>query len=171
VLKVADGSFSRGVVKLETREALDEALDRMLDSSQLVLAQGFLRSEFDWRIGVLDRRPLYACRYHMARGDWRIATTDASGQRRYGRVEAVPLSEAPEGAVAVATRAAGLVGDGLYGVDVKPVGERFLVIEINDNPNLEAGCEDAVLGSELYAAIMRHFLVRLEARGAERSAP
>ena len=34
------------------------------------------------------------------------------------------------------------------------------------DPNLDAGCEDAVLRDELYLAIMRHFRVRLDARGA-----
>ncbi|UCE84724.1 MAG: RimK family protein [Deltaproteobacteria bacterium] len=168
VLKVADGAFSRGIVKIESAAQLDEELSRLLAHAQLLLAQRWVPSDFDWRIGVLDRRPLYACRYHMARGDWRIATTTRTGHRRYGRVEALPLEEVPEGVVALAARAAGLIGDGLYGVDVKEVDGRPLVIEINDNPNIDAGYEDAVLGEALYREIMRHFLTRLEARGVGR---
>jgi glutathione synthase/RimK-type ligase-like ATP-grasp enzyme len=101
----------------------------------------------------------------MARGDWRIATTDPSGRRRYGRVEALAFEAVPTAVVELAERAAGLIGDGLYGVDLKEVDGRPLVIEINDNPNLDAGFEDAVLGDELYLAVMRYFLARLEARG------
>jgi glutathione synthase/RimK-type ligase-like ATP-grasp enzyme len=51
-------------------------------------------------------------------------------------------------------------------VDLKVVDDRAMVIEINDNPNLDAGCEDAVIRDELYLAIMRHFRARLDARGA-----
>jgi glutathione synthase/RimK-type ligase-like ATP-grasp enzyme len=165
VLKAPDGAFSQGVVRADTSDALREHVERMLGDSDLVIAQRFVPSPYDWRIGILGRDPLFACRYHMAEGDWRIAATDPRGRRRYGRVEAVPLAEAPPEAVALATRAAGLIGDGFYGVDVKPAGGRFLVMEVNDNPNVDSGCEDAVLGDELYLAVMRHFLARLEARG------
>jgi len=166
VLKQPDGSFSRGVVKVEGAEDLPALLEPLLADSELVLAQRFVASEFDWRIGVLGGRALYACRYHMPRGEWRIASTDAQGRRRYGRVEALALEAAPDGVVALAERAARLIGDGLYGVDLKVVDARPMVIEINDNPNLDAGCEDAVLRDELYLAIMRHFRVKLDARGA-----
>ena len=65
----------------------------------------------------------------------------------------------------LAPMGARLIGDGLYGVDLKVVDGRALLIEVNDNPNLDAGCEDAVLKDDLYLAIMRHFRARLDARG------
>jgi hypothetical protein len=40
------------------------------------------------------------------------------------------------------------------------------VIEVNDNPNIDAGCEDGVLGEALYLSIMRWFRERLDARGS-----
>jgi glutathione synthase/RimK-type ligase-like ATP-grasp enzyme len=166
VLKQPDGSFSRGVVKVESAEELPARLAPLLADSELVLAQRFVASEYDWRIGVLGGKALYACRYHMPRGDWRIASTDAQGRRRYGRVEALALDAVPNGVVELAERAARLIGDGLYGVDLKLVDGRAMVIEINDNPTLEAGCEDTVIRDELYLAIMRHFRARLDARGA-----
>jgi glutathione synthase/RimK-type ligase-like ATP-grasp enzyme len=75
------------------------------------------------------------------------------------------LAEAPTGAVEVAVKAANLIGDGLYGVDVKQSGDRFLVMEVNDNPNLEAGYEDGALKDELYDFVMKSFLRRLEQQG------
>ena len=63
-------------------------------------------------------------------------------------------------------RAARLIGDGLYGVDVKEFAGRFLVIEVNDNPNIESGYEDAVIGDRLYRAVMSWFRRRLDARGS-----
>ena len=62
--------------------------------------------------------------------------------------------------------AANLIGDGLYGVDVKQSLKRFCVIEVNDNPNVDAGFEDAILGDEIYRRIMDVFLRRIEARKA-----
>jgi glutathione synthase/RimK-type ligase-like ATP-grasp enzyme len=61
-----------------------------------------------------------------------------------------------------ACRAAQLIGDGLYGVDIKQVGNRIMVIEVNDNPNVETGIEDAALGMELYRRVARSFRRRIE---------
>ena len=166
VLKEPDSSFSRGVRRIDGPAQLATTLEALFADSELAIAQRFAPSEFDWRVGVLDRRALYACKYYMARGEWRIAHTDAAGRRRFGRVEAVSLEDVPAQAVRLAEEAAGLFGDGLYGVDLKEIEGRFLVIEVNDNPNIEAGCEDAILKDELYLAIMRHFLRRLDARGS-----
>jgi glutathione synthase/RimK-type ligase-like ATP-grasp enzyme len=165
VLKRPDSSFSQGVVRVGSAEDLEEALRRFFADSQLVVAQRYVPSAFDWRIGVLAGRALYACRYHMAPGHWQIVRTDGEKGRRFGLVEAVPLAAAPRGAVAMAERIASLIGEGLYGVDVKELDARFLVMEVNDNPSLDAGCEDGVLGDALYAAIMGHFRERLDARG------
>jgi glutathione synthase/RimK-type ligase-like ATP-grasp enzyme len=169
VLKRPDGSFSRGVVKVSDPRELRQTLDELLRESELVVAQAWVPSDFDWRIGVLDRKPLFAARYHMARGHWQIIRQREGKQARYGKVEAVSLDDAPAGVVATAVRAASAIGDGLFGVDLKEVDGRFLVVEVNDNPNIEAGYEDTVLKDELYRALARWFLERFEARG--RGAP
>ncbi|MEX0585787.1 MAG: RimK family protein [Pirellulales bacterium] len=166
VLKKPDSAFSRGVVKIESREELDERLAQFLEDSDLVVAQEFVPTTFDWRIGVLDERPLYACKYFMAPNHWQIVQRDGSGNRHYGKFETVPVELAPAKAVRSALRAANLIGDGLYGVDVKQSGDKFYVIEVNDNPNIDAGVEDAILKDELYRRIMSVFLARIEQRKA-----
>ncbi|MHB0919147.1 MAG: hypothetical protein ACYC1G_15355 [Thiobacillus sp.] len=66
--------------------------------------------------------------------------------------------------VKIALKAANLIGDGLYGVDIKQIGNRCYVIEVNDNPNVDAGNEDGVLKDALYREIMGSFVRRIEAR-------
>ena len=166
VLKRPDSAFSQGVVRVDTEDELRARAADFLRDSQLLIAQAFTPSVFDWRIGVLGGEALFACRYHMARGHWQIVATGSTGKRRYGRVEAVALDDAPAEAIKVAVRAARLIGDGLYGVDVKESAGRFLVMEVNDNPNIEAGCEDAVIGDRMYLAVMSWFRRRLDARGS-----
>jgi len=174
VVKRPDSSFSQGVAKATTEEELTERLNQFLERTELAVVQAFMPSEFDWRIGVLNRKPLYACRYFMARGHWTIQISGPGGQRTFGRVEAVPLASAPRRAVDLAIRASRPMGDGLYGVDIKEVmldGKRqYVVIEVNDNPSIWAGCEDAVAGDALYDGIMGEFLRRLEARSAAKVA-
>lgn len=165
VLKKPDSSFSAGVVKADTEAELSAHLRQFLQKSELVIAQEFAASEFDWRVGVLDGKALYVCRYHMARGHWQIQKSLGEKRRVYGRTDTLAVEDAPKAVVELAVRAANLIGDGLYGVDIKEVGDRLLVMEINDNPSIEAGTEDAVLKDELYLGIMQSFYDRLERRG------
>ncbi len=164
VLKQPDSSFSAGVVKADNEAELTELLGSLLQKSELVVAQEFVRSTFDWRVGVLDGRPLYVCRYHMARGHWQIQKVEKSKRPNYGKVDTWDVDAAPPQVVDLAVRAAKLIGDGLYGVDIKEADGRFLIIEINDNPSIDAGNEDGVLKDELYLRIMRCFRDRLERR-------
>ena len=66
--------------------------------------------------------------------------------------------------VEAGVRAANLVGDGLYGVDLKQRHDGVFVIEINDNPSIDAGVEDKLLRDSLYERIIDWFQRRLEAR-------
>ncbi len=164
VLKQPDSSFSAGVVKADDEAELVEMLPGLIQKSELVVAQEFLRSTFDWRVGVLDGKPLYVCRYHMARGHWQVQKVEKAKRPNYGKVETLDVQHAPPALMDLAVRAANLIGDGLYGIDVKEVDGRFMIIEINDNPSIDAGNEDAVLKDELYLRIMRCFRDRLERR-------
>ncbi len=163
VLKQPDGSFSTGVTRVDDAGELPGRLAALFERSELLIAQEYVPTGFDWRIGVLGGRPLYACRYMMAPGHWQIVRRDADGVHE-GDAAAIPVDEAPRAVVRLAARAAALMGDGLYGVDLKVVAGRPTVIEVNDNPNLDEGVEDAVLGEGLYRAVMEHFLRRFEER-------
>ncbi|WP_431025927.1 RimK family protein [Halomonas sp. H5] len=161
VLKVPDGAFSRGIVKIDGPEALQREAARLFESSALLLLQEWLPTDFDWRIGVLDGRPLFASRYYMARGHWQIYDHSAA-KVRSGGFSTHAIEEVPAAVVRTALKATRLIGDGLYGVDLKQIGERVVVIEINDNPNIDAGIEDRVLGDRLYETLMGVFLARME---------
>ena len=64
--------------------------------------------------------------------------------------------------VKLAIKASTAIGDGLYGVALKLDGKRAVVIEVNDNPSIDADVEDAYLGEDLSLRIMGEFLRRLE---------
>ncbi|MGD8206780.1 MAG: RimK family protein [Thiohalocapsa sp.] len=162
VLKIPEGSFSRGVFKAGDRAELKRIAHGLFRESDLILAQEYLYTEFDWRIGILARRPLYACRYFMSRDHWQIVRHHGGGRRDEGGFETVPVEQVPRDVLRVALRAANLIGDGLYGVDVKAAPRGAVVIEVNDNPNLDAGIEDQVLGEALYRTILEEMVVRLE---------
>lgn len=164
ILKTPDGSFSANMHKAHTLEELQTATRAMLKDSALVIAQAFVPTAFDWRIGVLDGEPLYACQYKMARGHWQIVKYGPDGKTREGGFRTMPVGDAPPAVIDIAVRAASLIGEGLYGVDLKETPEGVVVIEINDNPNLELDIEAAVIKDELWRKIIQWFSRRLERR-------
>ncbi|MBU1371042.1 MAG: RimK family protein [Bacteroidetes bacterium] len=162
VLKVPDGSFSHGMGKATNTDDYQKILELLFANTAIVLAQEFLPTDFDWRIGVLNGNPLFACKYFMARGHWQIYHHDVSGKSESGSFETVPINKVPRHVLRNALDAANSIGKGLYGVDVKAFDEKSVIIEVNDNPSLDHGVEDAILGDELYRLILREFIDRLE---------
>lgn len=161
VLKIPDGSFSRGMAKVNSHEQLLLEAERLFQMSSLLLAQEFVYTAFDWRIGVLNHRPIFACKYYMSRGHWQIYQHKQNGLSS-GKYETLPLSRVPTHILKLAVRASSLIGDGLYGVDIKQTDQATLIIEINDNPNIDDDVEDKIAGDQLYLTIMSDFLQRME---------
>lgn len=164
ILKQPDSAFSEGVSKVETEAALHAKVHELLKLSELIIAQEYLPTDFDWRVGVLDRRPLFAAKYFMAPGHWQIIKRDHLQQMQEGATAALSIGEVPDEVIKRALEAANCIGDGLYGVDIKQSADRCYVIEVNDNPNIDAGNEDGVLKDALYREVMGVFLKRIEAR-------
>lgn len=161
VIKKPDSAFSHGVIKVDNEEVLRKTLKEFFKSSELVLIQPFIPTEFDWRIGILDNKPLFACRYYMAEGHWQIYDWEAPPDKAEGQSETIPVHLVPDPIIKTALKSARLIGDGLYGVDIKSQNDQHYVIEINDNPNIDNGIEDYILGETLYQQIMNVFLQRI----------
>lgn len=163
VLKIPDGSFSIGVEKAENETELQEVAEKLFSTSTILLAQEFVPTDFDWRIGILNNRPIYACKYYMARNHWQIYNHGSETSRaKTGGFETVGVHQVPKEVVKTALQATRLIGDGLYGVDMKVTDKGPVIIEINDNPSIDAGVEDLLLGDELYRIIMNDFARRLD---------
>lgn len=162
VLKVPDGSFSKGVIRADNLNAYREAVQNFFKRSDLLLLQEFLPSDYDWRIGVLDGQPIFACRYFMAEGHWQIYNHGAKAKKdRAGLVETIAIDKVPKKVLSTALKATRLIGGGLYGVDLKENEKGVFVIEVNDNPSIDKGFEDAVEGDKLYSRIIQHFEKRV----------
>jgi glutathione synthase/RimK-type ligase-like ATP-grasp enzyme len=163
ILKQPDSGFGLGVVKIHDVQELAARATPLLERSELLIAQEWLPTPFDWRVAVLDRRPLFVCKYFMAPGHWQVIKRD-SANRVEGQTVALSVGEAPECVVNTAVRAANLIGDSLYGVDLKQIGDRCYLIEVNDNPNIDAGNEDQILKDALYREVMGVYARRIGAR-------
>jgi glutathione synthase/RimK-type ligase-like ATP-grasp enzyme len=165
VLKIPDGAFSKGVVKVQNETELATQAAVLFEKSALILAQAFMPTPFDWRIGVMNRHPIFTCKYMMSRGHWQIYQHHDSGRVSSGGFETLDLKQVPRQVVETAVKAANLIGNGLYGVDLKEIDGQVYVIEVNDNPSIDHHVEDAFLGDILYDRIMTEFLRRIQLRG------
>jgi glutathione synthase/RimK-type ligase-like ATP-grasp enzyme len=158
IMKQPDGAFSKGVFKVKDEEEYKQVCNTMFQKSELLIAQEFLPTAFDWRVGIIDGKPLYVCKYFMATEHWQIVNWSTDKNHQEGDVETIAVDQAPSGLIRTALKATGLIGKGLYGVDMKEVDGKFYVIEINDNPNIDSGMEDKILKDKLYATVMETFL-------------
>ena len=167
VIKLPDSGFGLDVVKIESEDSLRSEAERFFKVSELFIAQEWLPTGFDWRVGVYDRRPLFVAKYYMAPGHWKVnKVVEGQQQLVEGKTEAMTIGEAPEQVIDMAVRAANLVGRGLYGVDIKQVEDRCYLIEVNCNPNIDAGNEDQVLGDALYREVLGVFARRIAEAGS-----
>lgn len=165
VIKRPDSGYSKDVLKAENEKELKKILNQFFKFSDLVIIQSFLPTEFDWRISILDRKPLYALRYYMAKNHWQIINwTSTTESEREGNVEAVSLKEVPEAILETALKASNLIGDGLYGVDIKSHDNEHYVIEVNGNLSIDHDFEGKLLSDKLYKQIMSVFLERMQTK-------
>ena len=162
VLKIPDSSFSRGVAKVAGMAELKTLAGAWLEDSDVLLAQRYMPTSFDWRIGVLGGRPLFAVQYLMAKKHWQIVKHDTGGKPLEGGFRSFSLAQTPPLVLDTGLRAARCIGDGLYGVDLKETGDGVFVIEVNDNPNLEHGVEDAAEKDEVWTRLTNWFIERVD---------
>jgi glutathione synthase/RimK-type ligase-like ATP-grasp enzyme len=141
VVKAPNSRFSLYVEKANSLNELVSLTKRFFRRSKAVILQKFIPTTFDWRIGVLNGEVIYACKYYMPKGCWRIRDI-VGGRIVWGDVKAVDRESISSKLRRIAVKAAGCVGNGLYGVDIKEINGGYYVIEVNDNPTIMHGMED-----------------------------
>ncbi|MBU1864757.1 MAG: RimK family alpha-L-glutamate ligase [Candidatus Omnitrophica bacterium] len=157
VLKAPNSSFSMYVERASTVDEFLSVARRFLRRADRIVAQKFIQSSFDWRVGVLNGEPLYVCQYVIPKRRWKILTHTPDGRTIYGPVKSIPLEKAPVRLIKCAVKAASAIGSGIFGVDLKQDDTGYLVIEVNDNPTINAGDEDQANG-ELYERLINFLL-------------
>lgn len=163
VLKAPDSTFSFGVKKAKNKEEFISMATNMLKESDLIIAQEFCPSDYDWRIGIIDGEPFFACKYYMAKDHWQIYNWIAKKKDdQDGNADCLPIEEVPKKVIEMAVKSAKIIGKGLFGIDIKVINKKPVVIEINDNPNIDFGVEDAYYGDEVYAKILTALKNRLD---------
>jgi glutathione synthase/RimK-type ligase-like ATP-grasp enzyme len=155
ILKEPSTSFSLRVEKVHDIAMFFRVARRFIKLSDWIVVQQYIESKYDWRIGVLDGRFLYACKYTIPSVTFKIQAS-VNGHIVYCGVESVPEDKVPPHVIRLGIEAGNAIGDGLYGVDIKNNNGDACVIEVNDNPSIESGEDDCY--PHCYERIVSHLL-------------
>ncbi len=141
IVKEPSTSFSLRVEKVSDIADFFKVAQRFIKLSDWIVVQQYIESKYDWRIGVLDGKLLYACKYTIPSVTFKIQAS-VNGHIVYCGVESVPPEKVPLHVIQLGIDAANAIGRGLYGVDIKNNNGDACVIEVNDNPSIESGEDD-----------------------------
>ena len=121
----------------------------------MLAVQQFMPTAFDWRVGVVNHEIIYLCKYMIPKGKWKHGAKLRGKPSAFVWGRTVPLDKnrAPVELRKVALKACEVVGDSFYGIDIKEINGKYVVVEINDNPSVYAGHEDYVNG-DLYEKVI-----------------
>jgi len=169
IIKIPDSCCSLGVFKINNKAEFLEKSIELLKDYTLILTQEFYKTEFDWRIGVLDNKVLFACKYWMSRNGWQIIDhSDPNDDRisKCGQTENIEIQDVPEYIIETALVLSSLIGNGLYGVDLKEKDSSCVVIEINDCIDIDIPYEIKENDDSVLIEIFKTLKERLEIKKA-----
>ncbi len=143
IVKTPYTRFSSHVEKAHNYKEFIRISKQFLRKSKVLVVQEYIRSDFDWRVGILENKILYLCKYCIPEGGWKVKSK-INGKNVWGDTIAVPRDSISLELKNICIELSKYVGNGLYGLDVKETENGYKVIEINDNPSIYDGYEDTV---------------------------
>ncbi len=167
ILRIPDRSCSCKIFIVKDRIELLEVANSLFKESDLLLTQELLQTEFEWRVSILNRQPLFVCQCLNPNEYSKSYRCKGKGDVIQEKVETQSLQlfqikETPEIVMKTALKAANLIGNGLYRVDLKQTTNGIMVIEINDSPSIDHSIVDTALQEDLCRKIIKDFIGRLD---------
>ena len=152
IIKTPYTRFSSHVEKANNETEFIELAKHLLRKAKVLVLQEYIQSDFDWRVGILRNEVLYLCKYCIPEGGWKVKSK-INGRNVWGETIALWRNSISPELKEISIRLSKYVGDGLYGLDIKETNDGYKVIEINDNPSIYDGYEDAV-DKDIYEKII-----------------
>ena len=153
VLKAPNSSFSHYVDKANSIDEFIKIGKRFLRRADRIVIQQYLPSNYDWRVITLGGKVLAVAKYVFASNPWRLEDRSSDGEE--AQVVGISIDKVNPALLDCALEAANSIGKSLYGIDIKEVDNEYFVIEVNDNPNIDAGREDQH-SPDIYKDIVRY---------------
>lgn len=157
VLKAPDSSFSKHVDKVESVPQFMNLAKKYFRIAEEIVVQEYTPTNFDWRVTTLNGKVLFVCKYVMPPKYWKIRKVSSGGKIIWCKIKTIDRKKANKRLLDLALQASKAIGNGIYGVDLKEIDGKYHVVEVNDNPNIDAGGED-VSNPELYGEIIDYLM-------------
>jgi hypothetical protein len=132
----------------------------------MLLAQKFMPTEFDWRVGVLGGEPLFAASTTWRTSTGRSSSHDANGSHAEGGHSTFPIEEAPRDVIDIAPRRA--AADRRRALRRRPQGDarrRLRHRGQRQSQSRPRHVEDSGEKDEVWVRLTQWFLDRLERQG------
>lgn len=152
IIKTPYTRFSSHVEKARNETEFIDISKHLLRKTRVLVVQEYIQSDFDWRVGILKNEVIYLCKYCIPKGGWKVKSK-INGRNVWGKTIALPRDSISPELKELSINLSKCVGDGLYGLDIKKINNEYKVIEINDNPSIYDGYEDAV-DKDIYEKII-----------------
>ncbi|VVB92518.1 Alpha-aminoadipate--LysW ligase LysX [uncultured archaeon] len=156
IIKTPYTRFSSHVEKANNETEFIDLTKHLLRKAKVLVLQEYIRSDFDWRVGILRNEVLYLCKYCIPKGGWKVKSK-INGRNVWGDTIALPRESIDPELKEICISLSKCVGNGLYGLDVKEIDSGYKVIEINDNPSIYDGYEDSV-DTDIYEKIIKELV-------------
>ena len=156
IIKTPYTRFSSHVEKASNEKQFIEISKHLLRKAKVLVLQEYIHSDFDWRVGILRNEVLYLCKYCIPDGGWKVRSK-INGRNVWGDTIALSRDSISPELKELSIKLSKCVGEGFYGLDVKETNDGYKVIEINDNPSIYYGYEDAV-DKDIYEKIISAFV-------------
>lgn len=152
IIKTPYTRFSSHVEMVNNETEFTGLSKHLLKKARVLVLQEYIQSDFDWRVGILRNEVLYLCKYCIPKGGWKVKSK-INGKNVWGKTIAISRDLISPELRNICIDLSRCVGDGLYGLDVKETNSGYKVIEINDNPSIYDGYEDAA-DKDIYEKII-----------------
>ncbi|MGB8218260.1 MAG: RimK family alpha-L-glutamate ligase [Candidatus Methanoperedens sp.] len=152
IIKTPYTRFSSHVEKANNETEFIDLTKHLLRKAKVLVLQEYIKSGFDWRVGVLRNEVLYLCKYCIPERGWKVKSK-INGRNVWGDTIALSRESIAPELKDISISLSKCVGNGLYGLDIKETDSGYKVIEINDNPSIYDGYEDSV-DTDIYEKII-----------------
>lgn len=127
-------------------------LDKVANKPDIVIAEEVVYPDAAWRVGIFNQDIMFAGKYYV---ESNMFPYQISSIYEPWKVDEIPVE-----VTVAAFKVSDILGPGLYALDIFEKKNKIYIMDIFDNPDINAGKEDQIQPNNMYMNIIRHIYKR-----------